>query len=131
MPMEFLSLYSPFLNSAEEFFSAWRLKVYYCQPHTQRTLLAAMDATCDDITADTQRFFPFRCLWPNRQECLHCNSYSTACTVSPKEIVLYSHLYSCFFLCAIVLSFPGKTGGLPGHPGKDLLANWTLWSVLV
>ncbi|KAL6458786.1 hypothetical protein MHYP_G00322580 [Metynnis hypsauchen] len=66
MPMEFLPPYSPFLNPIEEFFSAWRWKVYNRQPHTQMTLLAAMDAACDDITADacrgwirhSKRFFP-------------------------------------------------------------------------
>ncbi|XP_023817458.1 uncharacterized protein LOC110016218 isoform X1 [Oryzias latipes] len=52
MRMEFISPYSPFLNPIEEFFSAWRWKVYDRQPHTQMTLLAAMDAACDDITAD-------------------------------------------------------------------------------
>ncbi len=46
MLMEFLSPYSPFLNPIEEFFSAWRWKVYDRQPHTQMTLLAAMDAAC-------------------------------------------------------------------------------------
>ncbi len=88
MLMEFLSPYSPFLNPIEEFFSAWRWKVYDRQPHTQMTLLAAMDAACDEITADacrgmirhSKRLFPrciaredIRCdvdenLWPNRQE---------------------------------------------------------------
>ncbi|XP_026213312.1 uncharacterized protein LOC113160317 isoform X1 [Anabas testudineus] len=88
MRMEFISPYSPFLNPIEEFFSAWRWKVYDRQPHTQMTLLAAMDAACDDITADacrgwirhSKRFFPrciaredIRCdvdenLWPNIQE---------------------------------------------------------------
>ena len=86
--MEFLTAYSPFLNPIEEFFSAWRWKVYDRQPHTQKTLLAAKDAECDDITEDacrgwirnSKRFFP-RCiarldirsdvdenLCPNRQE---------------------------------------------------------------
>ncbi len=55
MLMEFLSPYSPFLNPIEEFFSAWRWKVYDRQPHTQMTLLAAMNAACDDITADAYR----------------------------------------------------------------------------
>ena len=32
---------------------------------------------------------------------LHCNSYSNAFTVFPKEIVLCSHFYFCFFLCAM------------------------------
>ena len=30
---------------------------------------------------------------------LHCNSYSTACTVKPKEIVLCSHFKFCSFVC--------------------------------
>lgn len=37
------------------FFSTWRCKVYDHQSHTQMTLLAAMDAACNDITADTCR----------------------------------------------------------------------------
>lgn len=88
MLMEFLPPYSPFLNPIEEFYSAWRWKVYDRQPHTQITLLAAMDAACEDITAHacrgwirhSKRFFPrciaredIRCdvdenLWPDRQE---------------------------------------------------------------
>ncbi|TWW80190.1 hypothetical protein D4764_01G0000050 [Takifugu flavidus] len=88
MVMEFLPPYSPFLNPIEEFFSAWRWKVYDREPHTQVTLLAAMDAACQDITADScrawirhaRRYYPrclaredIRCdvdenLWPNRQE---------------------------------------------------------------
>ncbi|KAL7852197.1 hypothetical protein SRHO_G00179820 [Serrasalmus rhombeus] len=88
MLMLFLPPYSPFLNPIEEFFSAWRWKVYDRQPHTQMTLLAAMDAACEDITAEACRgwirrsksFFPrciareaIRCdvdeiMWPNRQE---------------------------------------------------------------
>ncbi|KAI7813016.1 hypothetical protein IRJ41_013688 [Triplophysa rosa] len=89
MQMEFLPPYSPFLNPIEEFFSAWRWKVYDRHPHTQMTLLAAMDAACDDITADhcrgwirhSKQIFPrciaredIRCdvdenLWPDRLEC--------------------------------------------------------------
>ncbi|KAL6477133.1 hypothetical protein MHYP_G00156320 [Metynnis hypsauchen] len=86
--MEFLPPYSPFLNPIEEFFSAWRWKVYDHQPHTQMSLLTAMDAACEDITADacrgwirhSRRFFP-RCIarediqcdvdenmWPNRED---------------------------------------------------------------
>ena len=88
MLIEFLPPYSPFLNPIEEFFSAWRWKVYDCQPHTQMTLLAAMDAACEDITVDacrgwirhSKRFFPryiarenIRCdvdenMWADRQE---------------------------------------------------------------
>lgn len=88
MLIEFLPPYSPFLNPIEEFFSAWRWKVYDRQPHTQMTLLAAMDAACEDITVDacrgwirhSKRFFPrciarenIRCdvdenMWADRQE---------------------------------------------------------------
>ena len=113
MLMEFISPYL-FLNPTEEFFSAWRWKVYDHQPHTV-TLLAAMGAGCNDTTADacrgwirhSKRFFPctredIRCdvdenLWPNRQEQgvgrLQCNFYSAACTV-----FRCSHFYLCFFV---------------------------------
>lgn len=88
MLMEFLPPYCSFLNPVEEFYSAWRWKVYGHRPQTQMTQLAAMDAACEDITADAcrgwirhlKRFFPrciaredIRCdvdenLWPNRQD---------------------------------------------------------------
>ncbi len=63
----FLPPYSPFLNPIEEFFSAWRWKVYDHQPHDQMSLLEAMDAGCRDITVDdcqgwirhTRRFYPW------------------------------------------------------------------------
>lgn len=55
MLMEFLLLYSLFLNPIEEFYSAWRWKVYDCQPHTQIILLTAMDAAREDISADAYR----------------------------------------------------------------------------
>uniref|UniRef100_A0A1A8IV12 DDE superfamily endonuclease n=1 Tax=Nothobranchius kuhntae TaxID=321403 RepID=A0A1A8IV12_NOTKU len=69
MLMEFLPPYTPFLNPTEEFFSSWRWKVYDRHPHTQMALLAAMDAACDDITAEScrgwirhsRRYFP-RCI---------------------------------------------------------------------
>ncbi|XP_049331040.1 uncharacterized protein LOC125799111 [Astyanax mexicanus] len=80
--------YSPFLNPIEEFFSAWRWKVFERRPHERVALLQAMEEACDDIhTADCQgwirharRFFP-RCLareniaaevdevlWPDREQ---------------------------------------------------------------
>ncbi|CAM4714342.1 unnamed protein product [Leuciscus chuanchicus] len=88
MLMEFLPPYSPFLNPIEEFFSAWRWRVYEHQAQDQRALLHAMDAACEDITGDqcrgwlrhSRRFFPrciarenIRCdvdenLWPNREQ---------------------------------------------------------------
>ncbi|KAI2652733.1 Insertion element IS630 uncharacterized 39 kDa protein [Labeo rohita] len=84
----FLPPYSPFLNPIEEFFSAWRWKVYDHQPHDQMSLLEAMDADCRDITVDdcqgwirhTRRFYPrcialdnIRCdvdenMWPNPED---------------------------------------------------------------
>ncbi len=65
----FVAPYSPFLNPIEEFFSAWRWKVFDHRPQDQMSLLDAMDAACQDITAEhcqgwirhTKRFFP-RCL---------------------------------------------------------------------
>jgi hypothetical protein len=88
MVMVFLPPYSPFLNPIEEFFSAWRWRVYEHQTQNQRSLLHAMDTVCDDITGDqcrgwlrhARRFF-LRCiarenihcdvdknLWPDRQQ---------------------------------------------------------------
>ncbi|KAI2667282.1 Insertion element IS630 uncharacterized 39 kDa protein [Labeo rohita] len=55
MLMEFLPPYSPFLNPIEEFFSAWRWRVYEHQAQDQRALLHAMDAACEDITGDQCR----------------------------------------------------------------------------
>ncbi|KAI2649092.1 Insertion element IS630 uncharacterized 39 kDa protein [Labeo rohita] len=88
MMSHFLAPYSPFLNPIEEFFSAWRWKVFDHRPHDQMSLLDAMDAACQDITAEhcqgwirhAKRFFP-RCLaredircdvdenmWPNAED---------------------------------------------------------------
>ncbi|XP_041849898.1 uncharacterized protein LOC121645488 [Melanotaenia boesemani] len=61
--------YSPFLNPIEEFFSAWRWKVYDRQPYTRENLLRAMDLACDDVAVEAfqgwvrhaRAFFP-RCL---------------------------------------------------------------------
>ncbi|XDV47331.1 hypothetical protein PO909_016999 [Leuciscus waleckii] len=65
----YLPPYSPFLNAIEEFFSAWRWKVYDRQPHACMTLLQAMEEACGDIEVGsiqgwirhTRRYFP-RCL---------------------------------------------------------------------
>ena len=46
----FLPPYSLFLNPIEEFFSAWRWKVYDRQPYNRENLLEAMEQACDDIT---------------------------------------------------------------------------------
>lgn len=73
----FLPPYSPFLNPIEEFFSAWRWKVYDRQPYTRENLLQAMELACGDIGVDscqgwirhTRGFFPplpgsgEHCLW--------------------------------------------------------------------
>lgn len=88
MVMGFLPPYSPFLNPIEEFFSAWRWRVYEHHAQDQPSLLHAMDAACDDITGDqcrgwlrhARRVFPrciaresIRCdvdenLWPDGQQ---------------------------------------------------------------
>ncbi len=44
-----LTPYSPFLNPIEEFFSAWRWKVYDRQPYARMALLQAMEDACGDI----------------------------------------------------------------------------------
>lgn len=61
--------YSPFLNPIEEFFSAWRWKVYDRHPHQRIALLQAMEEACGDIDQascqawirHSRRYFP-RCL---------------------------------------------------------------------
>ncbi|XP_028649227.2 LOW QUALITY PROTEIN: uncharacterized protein LOC114645554 [Erpetoichthys calabaricus] len=45
----FLPPYSPFLNPIEEFFSAWRWKVYDRNPYTQENLLQEMNGACGEI----------------------------------------------------------------------------------
>lgn len=45
----YLPPYSPFLNPIEEFFSAWRWRVYDRQPHARMPLLQAMEEACGDI----------------------------------------------------------------------------------
>ncbi|KAI7800421.1 hypothetical protein IRJ41_002844 [Triplophysa rosa] len=65
----YLPPYSPFLNPIEEFFSAWRWKVYDLQPQAQVPLIQAMEEACDQVDAaavqgwirHSRRFFP-RCL---------------------------------------------------------------------
>ncbi|KAK0151758.1 hypothetical protein N1851_006859 [Merluccius polli] len=65
----FLPEYSPFLNPIEEFFSAWRWRVYDCNPYTQHNLLEEMVNACEDISLEsiqgrirhTRGYFP-RCL---------------------------------------------------------------------
>ncbi|XP_051519617.1 uncharacterized protein LOC127420984 [Myxocyprinus asiaticus] len=88
MMIQFLRAYSPFLNPIEEFFSAWRWKVYDHRPYEQMSLLEAMNAGCLAIGAEdcqgwichARRYFPqciarenIQCdvdenLWHNRQE---------------------------------------------------------------
>uniref|UniRef100_UPI00358E5982 uncharacterized protein n=1 Tax=Myxine glutinosa TaxID=7769 RepID=UPI00358E5982 len=65
----YLPPYSPFLNPIEEFFSAWRWRVYDLRPQAQVPLIQAMEEACDQIDAaavqgwirHSRRFFP-RCL---------------------------------------------------------------------
>ncbi len=67
--VQYITPYSSFLNPIEEFFSAWRWKVYDLRPYVQMGLIQAMEEACDQIeTASIQgwirhskRFFP-RCL---------------------------------------------------------------------
>lgn len=48
----FLPAYSPSLNPIEEFFSAWRWKVYDRDPYIRVHLLQAMEEACLDITVE-------------------------------------------------------------------------------
>ncbi|KAL0146999.1 hypothetical protein M9458_057523 [Cirrhinus mrigala] len=65
----YLPPYSPFLNPIEEFFSAWRWKVYDLRPYDRLPLIQAMEQACDQIEAasvqgwirHSRRFFQ-RCL---------------------------------------------------------------------
>lgn len=65
----FLPPYSPFLNPIEEFFSAWRWKVYERNPQGRVPLLQAMEEACGDVSVEacqgfirhSRRFFQ-RCL---------------------------------------------------------------------
>ncbi|KAK0136832.1 hypothetical protein N1851_027005 [Merluccius polli] len=66
--VQYLPPYSPFLNPIEEFFSAWRWKVYDRQPHVRIPLMQGMEEACDEIAVGAiqgwirhSRFFP-RCL---------------------------------------------------------------------
>ncbi|KAI2660531.1 Estrogen receptor [Labeo rohita] len=67
--VQYLPPYSPSLNPIEEFFSAWRWKVYDLRPYVQMALIQAMEEACDQIEAasiqgwicHSKRFFP-RCL---------------------------------------------------------------------
>ncbi|XP_007232845.3 uncharacterized protein LOC125799434 [Astyanax mexicanus] len=76
MMVQFLPPYSPFLNPIEEFFSAWRWKVYNHRPYEQMPLLNAMTAAAQDIDAEAcqgwirhaRRFFP-RCIARENIEC--------------------------------------------------------------
>ena len=57
LTLQFCTLppYSPFLNPIEEFFSAWRWKVYDRQPHARMPLLQAMEEACGDIDMGQSR----------------------------------------------------------------------------
>ncbi len=65
----YLPPYSPFLNPTEEFFSAWRWKVYDLRLQAEVPLIQAMEEACDQMEVaamqgwirHSRRFFP-RCL---------------------------------------------------------------------
>ncbi len=65
----YLPPYSPFLNPLEEFFSAWRWKVYDLRLQAEVPLIQAMEEACDQMEVaamqgwirHSRRFFP-RCL---------------------------------------------------------------------
>ncbi len=73
----FLPVYSPFLNPIEEFFSAWRWKVYDQNPYERANLLQAMEEACGDIAIESiqgwirhsRAYFP-RCL---ARENIYCD----------------------------------------------------------
>ncbi|XP_032362812.1 uncharacterized protein LOC116674448 [Etheostoma spectabile] len=67
--VQYLPPYSPFLNPIEEFFSAWRWKVYDLRLQAEVPLIQAMEEACDQMEVaaiqgwirHSRRFFP-RCL---------------------------------------------------------------------
>ncbi len=48
----FLAPYSSFLNPIEEFFMSLEMEVFWPCPQGQRSLQEAMNAECQDITAE-------------------------------------------------------------------------------
>ena len=93
----YLPPYSSFLNPIEEFFSAWRWRVYDRQPHARMPLLQAMEQACGDIqvTAIHGWFRHARgCFLPGRRHCLRCRwgpvarPQQTAGSMSP-------HMHNC------------------------------------
>ncbi len=122
----YLPPYSPFLNPIEEFFSAWRWRVYDRQPHARMPLLQAMEQACGDIQVTAihgwfrhaRGYFP-RCLagediacdvdevlWPdpNRRR----DPWAHACTIvmifCVYGIVFFLLLFFFFFFFFFFLS---------------------------
>ncbi len=64
--VQYLPPYSPFQNPIEEFFSAWRWKVYDLRPYVQMALIQAMEEACDQIeAASIQGCDVDEALWPD------------------------------------------------------------------
>lgn len=90
--------------------------MYDRRPHAQMTLLAAMDAACDDITAEScrgwirhsRRYFPrciardnIRCdvdenMWPDRNVWM-CQNDFPICSVTICPVILFTFVHLCLF----------------------------------
>lgn len=98
----YLPAYSPFLNPIEEFFSAWRWKVFGHHPHDQMSLLEAMRAGCEDTSPEdcqgwirhSRRFFP-RCMARGN---IRCDVEEILLLNEVTEIVQTVKMKSLYFL---------------------------------
>lgn len=78
-------------------FSAWKWKVYDWHSHTQIAILVIMDATCDDITAESCRTWihhstildTILTALPDRQEHIDVQFCLQLCTNLPEECLLF------------------------------------------
>ncbi len=124
--VEFLPPYSPFINPIEEFFSVWRWKVYDHRPQDQMSLLGAMNAVCEDISADHRRGwrFPPRCmpmenircdvdgnLWPDQQERqdVHHESFFSLMLFCSYFVFLVTRNMKCTVIGQVIFHFRCNT----------------------
>ncbi|XP_047676533.1 uncharacterized protein LOC113637723 [Tachysurus fulvidraco] len=104
---QYLPPHSPFLNPIEEFFSAWRWKVYDWQPFVCMPLVQAMEEACDEIDVGaiqgwirhSRHFFP-RCL---AREDIACDVDVVARPGCAAGKMLPNYFSCLFFYCNIFL----------------------------
>ncbi|KAI2645112.1 Translation initiation factor IF-2 [Labeo rohita] len=104
--------YSPFLNPIEEFFSAWRWKVYDRHPHQRMALLQAMEEACGDIDQascqawirHSRRYFP-QCLGLEDIACLFLYLLFLYLLLLFLYLGLFLYLLLLLFLYLLLLLF--------------------------